>query len=330
MTFYLLNGHVLSWGFLGHGISEWRFKNLVKVRGAGVPFWRSTPVSKRHVVAISWVSVSFLAWLWPRSQSWRQGTLWRLVNCCWLRWPIKWLDPAVGVPSDRRHGPRSWPVRQLLSSVIRSLVDDVLQCKVLLDQVLVLPFHLLKGQGHLGVLTADEFEIAGKLVILIGQPVHLLVQISDAGCVLLHLTLHALKLHAHQVKVLRELQHSISRCVLKTGRYILHGILQWCCLLLGWFHCWLPECLPRGVSPNWRLVVDLAYWGIVDRPQRIFNVEHLLCFKTLSSLLYDIDGVCRLVWIHRIQIFAQQLVSMGSSKPTAVLPSLLQTFISES
>ena len=109
---------------------------------------------------------------------------------------------------------------------MRSLVDDVLQCKVLPDQVLVLPFHFSKGPRYLGVLNPDEFEITGKLVILIGQPVHLLVQISDTGCVLLHLILHALKLHAHQIKVLRELQHSISRRVLKAGWYILHGVLQ--------------------------------------------------------------------------------------------------------
>ena len=58
MISHWLNGHVFSWGFLGHGIAEWRFKNLLEVRAAGVPFWRSAPVPKWHVVAISWVSVS--------------------------------------------------------------------------------------------------------------------------------------------------------------------------------------------------------------------------------------------------------------------------------
>ena len=96
----------------------------------------------------------------------------------------------------------SRPVMRLLPFIDRSLVDDILQCKVLLDQVLVLLLQLLKGHGHLSVLASDEFEIASKLVILIGQPVNLLSQISNARCVLPHLTLHVLKLLAHQVKVL--------------------------------------------------------------------------------------------------------------------------------
>ena len=59
----------------------------------------------------------------------------------------------------------------------------------------------LEGPSHVGMLTLDQFQITGQLMIIIRQPGDLLVQLCDVCCVFRHGVLHVLELLAHEVEV---------------------------------------------------------------------------------------------------------------------------------